>query len=101
MALIKCPECQTEISDKAKKCPQCACPITSDNQQGKVQTIELTGKKYKLHLTLSSALMILTGIIGIVLFIVGYFAAFFFIGLFVLGFIWFLTIKFYVWWDHR
>jgi len=27
MALIKCPECGTEISDKAEKCPKCAFPI--------------------------------------------------------------------------
>ena len=27
MALIKCPECGTEVSDKAEKCPKCAYPI--------------------------------------------------------------------------
>lgn len=27
MALIKCPECGKEISDKAKSCPHCGCPI--------------------------------------------------------------------------
>lgn len=27
MSLIKCPECGKEFSDRAKKCPQCACPI--------------------------------------------------------------------------
>ena len=27
MALIKCSECRTEVSDKAEKCPKCACPI--------------------------------------------------------------------------
>lgn len=27
MALIKCPECGKEISDKAKACPKCGCPI--------------------------------------------------------------------------
>lgn len=27
MALIKCPECGKEISDKAVSCPQCGCPI--------------------------------------------------------------------------
>jgi hypothetical protein len=27
MALIKCPECDTEVSDKAEKCPKCAYPI--------------------------------------------------------------------------
>lgn len=27
MALISCPECTTEISDKASACPKCGCPI--------------------------------------------------------------------------
>ena len=27
MALIKCPECGTEVSDKAAACPKCAYPI--------------------------------------------------------------------------
>ena len=27
MALIKCPECQSEVSDKAKTCPKCGYQI--------------------------------------------------------------------------
>lgn len=27
MALIKCPECGKEVSDKAKTCPNCGCPL--------------------------------------------------------------------------
>jgi len=27
MALINCPECKKEISDKAQSCPNCGCPI--------------------------------------------------------------------------
>lgn len=27
MALIECPECNKEISDKANSCPNCGCPI--------------------------------------------------------------------------
>ena len=27
MALIKCPECSKEISDKAESCPQCGYPV--------------------------------------------------------------------------
>jgi hypothetical protein len=29
VALIKCPECSREISDKAETCPQCAYPVSS------------------------------------------------------------------------
>lgn len=31
MALIKCPECGKEISDKAPTCINCGCPIEKDN----------------------------------------------------------------------
>ena len=31
MALIKCPECGKEISDKASSCPNCGCPIETDD----------------------------------------------------------------------
>ena len=27
MALIKCTECGAQISDRARKCPSCGCPI--------------------------------------------------------------------------
>ena len=30
MALIKCPECNKEISDKAKSCPYCGFPINNN-----------------------------------------------------------------------
>ena len=29
MALIKCPECGNEVSDRAASCPRCGCPISS------------------------------------------------------------------------
>lgn len=35
MALIRCPECGNEISDKAEKCIHCGCPIKLQINQGK------------------------------------------------------------------
>ena len=32
MALIKCPECKKQISDKAKQCIHCGCPIEIENK---------------------------------------------------------------------
>lgn len=32
MALIKCPECGKEISDRAKSCPNCGFPITDEKE---------------------------------------------------------------------
>ncbi len=37
MALIKCPECGKDISDKAKACPNCGCPISSISPSGDVR----------------------------------------------------------------
>lgn len=33
MALINCPECNKEISDKAKSCPNCGVPISTDENE--------------------------------------------------------------------
>ena len=51
MALIKCSECNKEISDKATTCPNCGNPIQiqptyNDNR---AVEIELTNKKWKLY----------------------------------------------------
>jgi uncharacterized membrane protein YvbJ len=40
MALIKCSECQKEVSDKAKSCPSCGNPITEDTPSKKLYQIE-------------------------------------------------------------
>jgi len=40
MALINCPECSREISEKAPQCPQCG-------YQQRSTTIEGTGKRWK------------------------------------------------------
>lgn len=33
MALIQCPECGKELSDKARRCPHCGCPAKMSQQQ--------------------------------------------------------------------
>lgn len=58
MALIKCSECQTKISDKASSCPKCACPISEKEQ---------TTQRYKNQFVLPVVLLlisIITPIIG-------------------------------------
>ncbi len=37
MALIKCPECGKEISDKAAACPNCGCPLSEMVTSGVVR----------------------------------------------------------------
>ncbi len=41
MALITCPECKKEVSDRAMSCPSCACPLE------RAVTTGATGKKWK------------------------------------------------------
>lgn len=36
MAIINCPECQTEISDKAENCPKCGFPILTRQPQQQI-----------------------------------------------------------------
>jgi len=38
MALIKCPECGTEVSDKAEKCPKCAYPIKPESNISQIKS---------------------------------------------------------------
>ena len=33
MALIKCPECKSTVSDKADKCPNCAFPLRKKTEE--------------------------------------------------------------------
>jgi hypothetical protein len=48
MALIKCPECNRDVSDKATVCPHCARPLAwTSYRQGPVQVIERTGRRWK------------------------------------------------------
>lgn len=44
MSLIKCIECNKEISDKSKECPYCVCP-TSESL--KIKDLEISNYDYK------------------------------------------------------
>lgn len=41
MALIKCPECGKQVSDKASSCPQCGCPISGSSVASKPTTAQI------------------------------------------------------------
>jgi len=61
MALINCPECNIQVSDKADKCPNCAYPlkreVSVDSEGCFLQTMNL------------GCIIIVGSIIGIVLLI--------------------------------
>jgi len=100
--MIKCSECGTEISDKAEKCPKCACHISSIHAQNKIQTIEQTSKKYKKQIIYA----ILATIIGVIVMIssassesrgVITFGILLTLG----GLIWLFAVKIKIWWHHK
>lgn len=47
IALIKCPECQKDISDKTKSCPHCGYPLAEETDAGVAgpQQVEVTAVK--------------------------------------------------------
>lgn len=59
MALIKCPECGKEVSDKAQTCINCGCPLAQVNPAGTV-TVAVNGpgmvKMYIFDLTTGNEL---------------------------------------------
>lgn len=69
MAMIKCPECGKEISDRAIACPNCAFPIAEAKNDGliriKLGTIKGIGLSGKQNVSISSNDCVLwVGIIG-------------------------------------
>jgi len=102
MALIKCPECECQISSNAECCPKCGYPIAGGGSTqahgGKIQTVEQTSKKYKLQQLLSSLLIIVSLIVMIVGSSLGA-ATFSMFGL-IAGSIWFIMVCFLTWWHH-
>lgn len=101
MAIINCPECDTKISDKAEKCPKCAYPISCTQTQEKIQTIELTSKKYKKEMIFA----VIATIIGIIIMVStasegSDWASFGGLLMFV-GIVCLFVVKIKVWWHHK
>ena len=67
MALINCPECQKEISDKVKACPNCGYPFSNESFEENNQKVEVTDIK----INSQKLRPVITGviIIGIIFFI--------------------------------
>jgi hypothetical protein len=69
MALIECPECKKEISDKAKECPHCGYPIVKKEEKKKQETKKrFSSKKYKYTgfiCSIPCALILLLFLLGI------------------------------------
>lgn len=58
MAIIQCPECKKEVSDKAQFCPSCGYAIGAT-------VVEQTSKKWK-RLQLIGAFLLVVGVITLI-----------------------------------
>ena len=105
MALVACPECAREVSNKAPSCPGCGAPIASAAERRSVgvtlTTVQETSKRLKGHI-LVSALLFWGGIIwlfsagsgdantgvGAALSVFG-------------GLVLYIVTKFRIWWHHK
>jgi len=109
MGLIKCSECNNEVSSKASSCPKCGAPIAIDNAPiaidnasssevtGEAQvTIQETSKVFKLH-TIYSIGIILFGAFIINFVDRGSPVPGFFI---VIGLIYLVIVRLRAWWHH-
>lgn len=66
MALIKCPECGKEISNKASSCPSCGYPINKTEVETEQDRINIRGKnKGKNFLTFGIILFFVSMIFGL------------------------------------
>ncbi|MDD6485266.1 MAG: zinc ribbon domain-containing protein [Clostridiales bacterium] len=63
MALIKCPECGKQISDKANACPQCGCPIANRPTSIKIRCLS-TDRTVKYLIFKSNGMELARGVIG-------------------------------------
>lgn len=105
MALIKCPECGTQVSEKAQQCPKCSYPISTIPAGKKVedvQTIQQTSKRFKKQIIVA-VLLLIGGIIVIAIAAdakkyglagVGILAT-------ILGVVWYIIVRLRIWWNHK
>ena len=61
MALIKCPECGKEISDKSEKCVNCGCPIVPEEETNITIPAKKTHKHAKNIILFITILLIISG----------------------------------------
>ena len=102
MALIACPDCSREVSDKAPSCPHCGTPIASAQEHQQVgvplMTVQETSKRLKGHI-LIAAVLFWGGILW--MFTGGTEAAPLATLSITAGFFWWVATRFRIWWHHK
>lgn len=110
MALIKCPECSKDISDKSEKCIHCGYPLRSsnggypstssyENRKTKVLT-ERTSKDIKKQFIIAKILLYFSAIIIIIGLLTNPPIGIFGVILFVVALVINAVAKFSKFWDH-
>jgi uncharacterized membrane protein YvbJ len=105
MSLIRCPDCEKDVSSRTEKCPNCGCPISKtplqETSTQETVTIELTSKEIKKQ-TIYAVLLMMAGLF------IAIFGAFISGGVTLLGavvasiaVIWLVVLKFKTWWHHE
>jgi len=106
MALIQCPECSKEVSDKAPTCPKCGAPIAAasvDREVGvNLTTVQATSKRLKAQMLLA-ALSLSVGIVWVILAANASEPTSLAVptSLFVGGLVWYAITRFRIWWHHE
>lgn len=66
MAMIKCPECQSSVSDKAASCPKCGNPfrVAAVPKRGEVKCLDCgnIGKPKRIGWDFASFLIVIVGL---------------------------------------
>jgi uncharacterized OB-fold protein len=108
MALIKCPECGSEMPSRTEACPKCAHPIAGEGAAtvhgGASQTVEPTPKRHRLQQSLAVVLIIGGSIAMFVIStahnprpgaeVAGLVVS-------VAGLFWLIKVRFTMWWNDR
>lgn len=105
MALITCPDCGQQVSDQAAACPQCARPLgqsVASLGRGPVQTVEQTGKKWKLPMAIFGGMAALGGILFAASYDKGELGGAGALGavLLAIGLVGFIVARIGAWWQH-
>lgn len=100
MPLINCPDCNTEVSDRAPACLKCGAPIASAKEVSavgtKLTTTQSTSKQLKLESLIASAVLIAGVLITIASSGPSPFGAL----VIFIGLIWFIVTRIRIWWHH-
>lgn len=103
MALINCPDCNSQVSDRAEACIKCGSPIAGRQEAMKIgtplTTTQSTSKRLKMHSLLSG----LSFIIGMLMAMgspPGSNGAAMGVFICLVGLVWFMVTRIRIWWHH-